>query len=174
MRSLWLAAALLLGCPKPPPLVEELQASEPAPLQWYERAGRLRFQAPSDWELREERGEQGVAVFAGKSPDNVCFVLLVSVPGGDLLDGEEVLSLAYQKLVTGPKPDDIERGVLINNLEGVRAQILGVMHGEPTRATAFATRWAGSGYLFVVGAKSAKAERYLPLLREMMATLTGV
>jgi hypothetical protein len=167
-------ALALLGCKTPPPPITAFIDNTPAPMQWYERAGRLRFQAPADWDIKEERAEQGVSVFAGRSPDNACFVLLVSVPGGDILPTEDILALTYQKLLTAPKPDTPPEVLQVNNLEGLGRDIVGVLQGEPTQASAFAVRWAGGGYLFVVGAKSSKAGAYRELLRDILGTLTGV
>ncbi len=175
--GLWLVllAAVLGACPQAQPSsLSSLVSAEPAPLRWYDRAGKVRFQVPGDWEIEAQPTEDpGVLVLGGHSPDNSCFVLLVSLQGGEVLSEETLLGLAQEKFFAGPKPTRVEEGARLNNLQGRRAELVGTLSGEPIRALVFATKWAGAAYVFIVASREAAAEENLPRLQEIFSSFSG-
>lgn len=162
----------LLAC-RPPAALENNNLEE-SPLRWYDRAGRVRFQIPVDWEIEEQpTEEEGLSIHGGHSPDNRSFVLLVSLSQGDLLTEATILTLVQEKFFGGPGPIRVEEQK-INNLTGQKAEFVGTLGQEPVRALAFATRWRGAVHLLITGSQEAVAEKNMPRLEKIMKSFSGV
>lgn len=172
MKWLLFSALLFCACPSPPTTLPLFETT-PAPLRWYDRAGRVRFQLPEDWEIEEQpTDDPATTVYGGRSSDNACFLLLVSVEGGTILSDEALLTLAQEKFFDGPRPSQVEARRL-NNLEGRRAELVGTLGGEPVRALVFATRWSGAAYLLLVGSREVVAAKNRPQLEQILGSFTG-